>query len=94
MSRLSRELKERRPVPILSDSASIVSESLGLTIDREREKPEESVLSQVRDAKTYPALYYLQEQYERIRLYRNWSFGPAAELRRKPEYARSLRFSE
>ena len=68
--------------PILSDSASIVSESLGLTIDREREKPEESVLSQVRDAKTYPALYYLQEQYERIRLYRNWSFGPAAELRR------------
>ena len=68
--------------PILSDSASIVSESLGLTIDREREKPEESVLSQVRDAKTYPALHCLQEQYERIRLYRNWSFGPAAELRR------------
>ena len=68
--------------PILSDSASIVSESLGLTIDREREKPEESVLSQVRDAKTYPALHCLQEQYERISLYRNWSFGPAAELRR------------
>ena len=67
--------------PILSDSASIVSESLGLTIDREREKPEESVLSQVRDAQTYPALHCLQEQYERIRLYRNWSFGPAAELR-------------
>ena len=81
---IQTEPKEKRTSsrPILSDSTSIVSESLGLTIDREREKPEESVLSQVRDAKTYPALYYLQEQYERIRLYRNWSFGPAAELRR------------
>ena len=68
--------------PILSDSATIESESLGLTIYHERTKPEESVLSQVRDAKTYPALHCLQEQYERIRLYRNWSFGPAAELRR------------
>ncbi len=68
--------------PILSDSASIVSESLGLTIYYERTKPEESVLSQVRDAQTYPELHCLQEQYERISLYRNWSFGPAAELRR------------
>ena len=68
--------------PILSDSATIVSESLGLNMYRERTKPEESVLSQVRDAQTYPALHCLQEQYERIRLYRNWAFGPAAELRR------------
>ena len=68
--------------PIRSDSAPIVSESLGLNMYRERTKLEESVLSQVRDAKTYPALHCLQEQYERIRLYRNWSFGPAAELRR------------
>ena len=68
--------------PILSGSITIKSESLGLTISHERTKPEESVLSQVRDAKMYPALYCLQEQYERIRLHRNWSFGPAAELRR------------
>lgn len=68
--------------PILSDSATIESESLGRTIYHERTKPEESVLSQIRDAQTYPALHCLQEQYERIRLYRNWSFGPAAELRR------------
>ena len=68
--------------PILSDSATIVSESLGPNMYRERTKPEESVLSQVRDAQTYPALHCLQEQYERIRLYRNWAFGPAAELRR------------
>ena len=60
----------------------LVSESLGLTIYYESTKPEESILSQVRDAQTYPELHCLQEQYERIRLYRNWSFGPAAELRR------------
>ena len=31
----------------------------------------------------YPALYTLQEEYEVIRLYRNWSFGPDAPLRRE-----------
>lgn len=78
------ELKEERTSsrPILSDAVTIKEESLGLATYRTREKPEESVLSQVRDAQTYPALHGLQEQYERIRLYRNWSFGPAAELRR------------
>ena len=63
-------------------SITINFEWLGATIYYARTKPEESVLSQVRDAQMYPALYCLQEQYERIRLYRNWSFGPAAELRR------------
>ena len=29
----------------------------------------------------YPALWYLKHQYERTRLYRNWSFGPDAKLR-------------
>ena len=29
----------------------------------------------------YPALWYLKHQYEQIRLYRNWSFGPHAKLR-------------
>lgn len=78
------ELKEERTSsrPILSDAVTIKEESLGLATYRTREKPEESVLSQVRDAQTYPALHGLQELYERIRLYRNWSFGPAAELRR------------
>lgn len=45
-------------------------------------KPDESVLSQIRDPRTYPDLNLLQEQYERIRLYQNWSFGPAAKVRR------------
>ena len=29
----------------------------------------------------YPALWHLKERYRRIRLYRNWSFGPDAKLR-------------
>ncbi len=41
-------------------------------------KPEASVLSQIRDPQVYPTLNLLQEQYEQIRLYQNWSFGPAA----------------
>ena len=45
-------------------------------------KPGESVLSQIRDPGVYPALHALQEQYECIRLYQNWSFGPTAALRR------------
>lgn len=70
--------KRKRHRPVFSARGELV----GLTSYPEREKPEESVLSQVRDAQTYPALHCLQEQYERICLYRNWSFGPAAELRR------------
>jgi predicted ATPase len=52
-------------------------------IRREKVKPEQSILSQVRDPERYPVLSWLQQQYERISLYRNWSFGPAAALRRE-----------
>lgn len=45
-------------------------------------RPDESVLSQIRDPRRYPALTLLQEQYEGIRLYQNWSLGPSAALRR------------
>ena len=50
---------------------------------RESVKPEESILSQVRDPESYPVLHWLQEQYERIRLYRSWTFGPSAGVRRE-----------
>lgn len=52
-------------------------------LQRENVKPEQSILSQVRDPESYPSLHWLQEQYERIRLYRNWSFGPGAAWRRQ-----------
>src|ERR1039458_7672699 len=45
--------------------------------------PEESILSQIKDPERYPALTVLQEKYADIRLFRNWSFGPHAALRRE-----------
>lgn len=48
---------------------------------RENVKPEESVLSQMRDPERYPVLHWLQEQYGRIGLYRSWTFGPDSEVR-------------
>lgn len=68
----------QRGNPVLND---LSQQRRGLR--RETVKPEESILSQVRDPESYPVLHWLQEQYERIRLYRNWSFGPAAGWRRE-----------
>lgn len=64
--------------PVLAD---LSSRNRGLR--RDSVKPEQSILSQVRDPERYPALGWLQEQYEQIRLYRNWSFGPNAAWRRE-----------
>lgn len=50
---------------------------------RESVKPEESILSQVRDPESYPVLHWLQEEYEKIELYRTWTFGPSAAWRRE-----------
>jgi predicted ATPase len=52
------------------------------SLSRESLKPELSILSQVRDPERYPALAWLQDQYEGIYSFRNWSFGPSALLRR------------
>jgi predicted ATPase len=67
----------RRGNPILEDS-----DSPGRSLSRESLKPEQSILSQVRDPFRYPALTSLQERYEQIYFFRNWSFGPGALLRR------------
>jgi predicted ATPase len=50
---------------------------------REQIHPEESILSQVKDPERYPVLTYLQEKYNEMRLFRNWSFGPGAALRKE-----------
>ena len=42
--------------------------------------PEQSLLSFA--TPLHPALWFLKEQYGKIRLYRDWSFGPTAPLRR------------
>jgi len=65
----------QRGVPVINDP-----ETRGLR--RDSVKPEKSILSQIKDPERYPVLGWLQEQYERIRLYRDWTFGPSAPLRR------------
>lgn len=52
-------------------------------LEREQVKPDESILSQVKDPERYPALTHLQDKYTQIRLFRNWSFGPGAALRKE-----------
>ena len=42
--------------------------------------PNRSLVS-VANPNDYPALWYLHQQYEAIRVFRDWSFGPHAELR-------------
>lgn len=54
-------------------------------LKREQVLPEESILSQVKDPERYPTLARLQNAYSRIRLHRNWWFGPGAALRREQD---------
>lgn len=71
--------KFQRGHPVLKDFQS--SER---TLRRENVRPEESILSQVKDPeRRYPVLAYLQEVYSEIRLFRNWIFGPGTPLRRE-----------
>jgi len=67
----------QRGNPVLNE---LSEEHRGLR--RENVKPEESILSQVRDPERYPVLHWLQERYEQILLYRDWWFGPRAPWRR------------
>ena len=42
---------------------------------RETIKPDQSILAQKRDADLYPELTWVAEQFQAIRLYREWTFG-------------------
>ena len=68
----------QRGLPVLQDFSKKKRE-----LKREAVRPEESILSQVKDPGRYPVLAYLQKEYEDIKLFRNWSFGPSASLRRE-----------
>lgn len=62
------------------------------SLRRESVRPEQSILSQVRDPERYPVLTWLQRQYEQIRLFRTWTFGPNAPLRREQSTHASAEF--
>jgi predicted ATPase len=42
---------------------------------RETVQPDLSILAQLRDPESYPEITFLASIYERVRLYREWSFG-------------------
>ena len=44
-------------------------------LKREDVDPEQSIISQRKDPDQYPEITYLGEQYDKIRIYREWSFG-------------------
>ncbi len=50
-------------------------------LHREDVAPDESILSQRKDPDLYPELTYLANQYAKIRLYREWSFGRSSVFR-------------
>ncbi len=53
---------------------------------REDVAPDESILSQRKDPDQYPELSYLGDQYNAIRLYREWTFGRTS-IFRSPQSA-------
>ncbi len=75
----------RRGEPVIND---FIDELGGPRKERKLRRstvhPEGSILSQRDDPDLYPELAWLQEQYRRISLYRNWELGPAARLRQPP----------
>jgi predicted ATPase len=56
-------------------------------LQREELDPEKSILAQRKDPDQYPEITYLGDQYERVRIYREWSFGrySAPRLPQKPD---------
>ena len=51
------------------------------TLQREDIHPEKSILAQRRDSDQYPEFDYLAQSFEKIRLFREWTFGPSAPVR-------------
>jgi len=51
-------------------------------LDRKSLSPAESLLSQIRDPRTYPELTWLAKQLAMTQIFREWSFGSLAEVRR------------
>lgn len=82
-ARTESYLREHSPNPNDADAAgSLLAHSLNDGIHfRSDYLPTVSLVS-LANPNDYPALWHLNETYRGIRLYRNWSFGPSAELRR------------
>ena len=51
------------------------------SLARETIEADRSILAQRRDPETYPELAWLAQNYERMRIYREWAFGRNAVFR-------------
>ncbi len=51
------------------------------SLQREDVDPQQSILAQRKDPDQYPELTWLGEQFGKIKIYREWTFGRKAELR-------------
>jgi predicted ATPase len=59
----------------LEDKPGTEADRIQRTLKREDISPEQSILSQRKDADQYPEITYLGNQFGRIRLYREWNMG-------------------
>ncbi len=50
-------------------------------LSRESIEPDRSILAQRRDAEVYPEMTWIAQNYEKVRIYREWSFGRNAVFR-------------
>lgn len=57
-------------------------------LNKDTLEPDRSILAQRRDPETYPELAWLAQNYEKIRIYREWAFGRSAVFR-EPQKADS-----
>ena len=67
--------QEGRPV------LSVKGQDNRRSLQREDVEQDESILAQIKDPNQFPELAFLSSHYNRIRLYRDWEFGPSMELR-------------
>lgn len=67
--------------PVLNIRQDTPETFLPRKLRREDIDPEQSILSQRKDPDQYPELYWLSEQYEKIRIYGEWSFGRSSPQR-------------
>lgn len=53
----------------------------GRSLAKDTIEPDRSILAQRRDPETYPELAWLAQNYEKVRIYREWTFGRSAVFR-------------